>query len=96
MLRFILDSKKIADPPLIKIVKLSKLNGFKRILALQELLQILAKTKDYRLLAGEMYQLDNHDFKNKQPLKRTLNLPSALTPGPFRDNWPFYKPASPC
>jgi AraC-like DNA-binding protein/mannose-6-phosphate isomerase-like protein (cupin superfamily) len=60
-IRFSLEfTKKVSR----KIDRLSKLSGFKRIVALQELLQILAKTKDYRLLAGELYQLDNHDFKS--------------------------------
>jgi len=47
-----------------KIIKISKTGGFERIILLQELLQILAKTKDYRLLAGELYQHENHSFTN--------------------------------
>ena len=47
-----------------KIIKISKIYGFERILALQELLQILAKTEDYKLLAGEFYQYENNDFTN--------------------------------
>lgn len=45
-----------------KIIKISKSSGLKRILLLLELLQLLAKTEDYRLLAGEMYQAENHNF----------------------------------
>jgi AraC-like DNA-binding protein/mannose-6-phosphate isomerase-like protein (cupin superfamily) len=47
-----------------KIVRLSKSNGFERIIHLQELLQALAKTQDYKLLAGELYQHENLTFTN--------------------------------
>lgn len=47
-----------------KIIKVSKTFGFERILALQELLQTLAKTKEYKLLAGEFYHYENNDFTN--------------------------------
>jgi len=47
-----------------KIMKLSKCDGFERIIHLQELLHALAKTGDYRLLAGEFYQQENHTFTN--------------------------------
>jgi len=47
-----------------KIMKLSKSDGFERIIHLQELLQALAKTQDYKLLAGEFYQQENHTFTN--------------------------------
>jgi AraC-like DNA-binding protein/mannose-6-phosphate isomerase-like protein (cupin superfamily) len=47
-----------------KIMKLSKSDGFERIIHLQELLYALAKTVDYRLLAGELYQQENHTFTN--------------------------------
>jgi AraC-like DNA-binding protein len=53
-------TKKISK----KLIKLSKINGFERILALQEMLQILAKTKDYKLLAGELYNVENNTFTN--------------------------------
>ncbi len=46
------------------ILRMSKLNGFQRIIALQELLQILAKTKEYRILAGEFYQHESIHFKS--------------------------------
>lgn len=60
-IRFSIDfTKKISR----KIIKISKLSGFERIIALQELLQILAKSKDYKLLAGELYQTDNYHFKS--------------------------------
>ncbi|HSM46399.1 MAG TPA: AraC family transcriptional regulator [Draconibacterium sp.] len=47
-----------------KITRLSKSNGFERIIHLQELLQALAKTQDYKLLAGELYQHENLTFTN--------------------------------
>jgi AraC-like DNA-binding protein/mannose-6-phosphate isomerase-like protein (cupin superfamily) len=47
-----------------KIMKLSKSDGFERIIHLQELLQALAKTQDYKLLAGEFYHQENHTFTN--------------------------------
>lgn len=47
-----------------KIMKLSKSDGFERIIHLQELLQALAKTGDYNLLAGEFYHQENHTFTN--------------------------------
>jgi AraC-like DNA-binding protein/mannose-6-phosphate isomerase-like protein (cupin superfamily) len=47
-----------------KIMKLSKSDGFERIIHLQELLHALAKTVDYRLLAGEFYHQENHTFTN--------------------------------
>ena len=47
-----------------KIMKLSKSDGFERIIHLQELLYALAKTGDYKLLAGELYQQENHTFPN--------------------------------
>lgn len=47
-----------------KIIKLSKSNGFERIIQLQELLQALAKTDQYKTLAGELYQHENLTFTN--------------------------------
>jgi AraC-like DNA-binding protein/mannose-6-phosphate isomerase-like protein (cupin superfamily) len=47
-----------------KIIRLSKSSGFERIIHLQELLQALAKTQDYKLLAGELYQHENLTFTN--------------------------------
>lgn len=47
-----------------KIIKVAKSSGFERIILLQELLQTLAKTNDYKLLAGELYQHDKQNFTN--------------------------------
>lgn len=47
-----------------KIIKVAKSSGFERIILLQELLQTLAKTNDYKLLAGELYQHDTQNFTN--------------------------------
>lgn len=53
-------TRKIAN----KIIKVAKSNGFERIILLQDLLQTLAKTNEYKLLAGELYQHENHSFTN--------------------------------
>lgn len=45
-----------------KIMKVAKKNGFERIIHLQELLQAMAKTNDFRLLAGELYQREEQNF----------------------------------
>lgn len=47
-----------------KLAKVVKASGFERIIHLQELLQEMAKSTDYRLLAGELYQHDNLNFTN--------------------------------
>jgi len=47
-----------------KIIKLSGNSGFERIILLQELLHSLAKTKDYKLLAGELYYHEKQNFTN--------------------------------
>jgi AraC-like DNA-binding protein len=47
-----------------KLVKISKISGFDRIILLQELLHELAKTHAYKLLAGELYHTDNPGFTN--------------------------------
>ena len=52
-----------------KLIKLSKVKGFNRTLMLLELLQTLAKTDQYKLLAGEMYQTENHDFTTDRLIK---------------------------
>lgn len=45
-----------------KVNKLSKKEGFDRIILFLEFLQFLAKTNDYKLLAGELYHKESHDF----------------------------------
>lgn len=52
-----------------KILKVAKENGFERIMLLQKLLQTLAKTSEYKLLAGELYQAENHDFTTERLTK---------------------------
>jgi len=47
-----------------KIIKVAKSSGFDRIILLQELLQTLAKTNEYKLLAGELYQQETNNFTN--------------------------------
>jgi len=47
-----------------KLAKVAKSSGFERIIFLQELLQAMAKTTEYKLLAGELYQHDAFNFTN--------------------------------
>jgi AraC-like DNA-binding protein/mannose-6-phosphate isomerase-like protein (cupin superfamily) len=47
-----------------KLAKVVKASGFERIIYLQELLQEMAKTAEYRLLAGELYHHDTLNFTN--------------------------------
>lgn len=55
-----------------RIIRLSKISGLERIMLLLEILQILAKTSDYQLLAGELYQYEPHDFSSDR-LTRVLH-----------------------
>ncbi len=52
-----------------KLIELSKTRGFERTLLLLELLQLLAKTDQYKLLAGELYQTEHHDFTTDRLVK---------------------------
>ncbi len=63
-------SKKVSG----KIKKIAKKTGFERILLLQELLHILAKTPDFKLLAGEFYKAELHDFTSDRLAKVMLFL----------------------
>lgn len=47
-----------------KVFKVGKVSGFDRIISLQKLLQEMAKTSEYRLLAGELYQKEDQTFVN--------------------------------
>lgn len=47
-----------------KVIKIANCSGFERVIGLQELLQAMAKTNEYRLLAGELYQPESHNFSN--------------------------------
>ncbi len=47
-----------------KIIKTASSSGFERVIGLQELLQAMAKTNEYKLLAGELYQPESHNFSN--------------------------------
>lgn len=52
-----------------KLISLTRRKGFERTILLLKILQILAKTNQYRLLAGEMYQTENHDFTSDRLVK---------------------------
>lgn len=62
-------SKKFTDEISRKLMKIVRKNGFDRIILLQEVLQSMAKTDDYKLLAGELYQFENNYFTNDRLTK---------------------------
>ena len=67
-------SSEFSDQISGKIKKIAKKSGLERILLLQELLQTLAKTADFKLLAGEIYKAELHDFTNDRLAKVMLFL----------------------
>jgi AraC-like DNA-binding protein len=62
-------SRSFAQKGKNKIFKLVKSNGFDRTIRLLEFLQFLAKTNEYRFLAGELYQAENHNFTSDRLTK---------------------------
>ncbi len=52
-----------------KILQLPGCSGIKRIILLLEILQLMAETRDYLLLAGEFYQQDKQDFNSDRLTK---------------------------
>ncbi len=52
-----------------KLIRLTREKGFERTIMLLKILQTLAKTDQYKLLAGEMYQTENHDFTSDRLVK---------------------------
>lgn len=61
--------KEIATQISKKIIKVNQTKGIQRILLLLEILQFLASTDKYDLLAGELYQHEIHDFTNDRLTK---------------------------
>ena len=57
-----------------KIKRVTKENGLERILLLQELLQLMAKSSGTKLLAGEFYKAELHDFTSDRLSKVMLFL----------------------
>ncbi|WP_346861720.1 AraC family transcriptional regulator [uncultured Draconibacterium sp.] len=55
-------SKDFSEKAKLKIMSVVNSKGFERALRTLELLQFLSNSKDYRLLAGELYQIENHNF----------------------------------
>src|SRR5690606_12324317 len=51
------------------VLKIVQSSGFDRVILLLKLLHELAKTNQYRLLAGELYQQQNHDFTDDRLTK---------------------------
>jgi len=62
-------SHEIAQKVSAKILKINKAKGLNRILLLLRLLQILAQTDEYKLLAGELYHDTNHNFTSDRLTK---------------------------
>lgn len=52
-----------------KIIKIAKSKGFKQLIYLLELLQEFGKTDQYRLLAAESYNEQEHNFTNDRMTK---------------------------
>ena len=63
-------NEKIAS----NIKKIAKKTGLERILILQELLQLMAKAAGFRLMAGEFYKAELHDFTKDRLTKVMLFL----------------------
>lgn len=70
-------NKKFSEKAKIKLMKLAKSSGFERTVLLLNFLQCLAKTNEYRFLAGELYQAKDHDFTNDRLKKIMLFLNST-------------------
>ncbi len=51
------------------VLKVAQSSGFDRVILLLKLLHELAKTEKYRLLAGELYHQQNHDFTDNRLTK---------------------------
>lgn len=62
-------SKSFSEKAKRKLFKLVRSSGFERTIRLLELLQFLARTEEYKLLAGELYQAENHIFTNDRMTK---------------------------
>ena len=65
-------SKAFAEKARRKIFKVVKTSGFERMLRALELLSYLAETEEYKLLAGELYRVENHDFTSDR-LAKVMN-----------------------
>ena len=73
-------------PQIFEVVHSS---GFERIMHMLKLLQELAATKEYRLLAGELYEVENHDFNwsvkcydnnSNEGISNTYNYVALISP----------------
>lgn len=62
-------SKAFSEKVKKKIFKVVRAKGFERALLTLQLLQYLAKTEKYKLLAGELYQVEKHDFTSDRLTK---------------------------
>ncbi|WP_372647965.1 AraC family transcriptional regulator [Draconibacterium sp.] len=62
-------TKEFADKARKKVLKVARSDGFDRLSYMLQLLQFMAKSTEYRLLAGEYYQLEKHDFTSSRLTK---------------------------
>ncbi|WP_045030878.1 AraC family transcriptional regulator [Draconibacterium sediminis] len=62
-------TKEFADKVRKKVMKVARSDGFDRLSYMLQLLQLMAKSNEYRLLAGEYYQLEKHDFTSNRLTK---------------------------
>lgn len=62
-------SKEFAEKARKKVLKVVRSDGFERLSMMLQLLEFMAKSKDYRLLAGQYYQLENHNFNSDRLTK---------------------------
>lgn len=58
-----------ADKAARQIIKIAQSEGIERVVQLVLLLDSMSKTCDYKLLAGELYQQQNHDYTDKRLIK---------------------------
>ncbi len=52
-----------------QMIKIAQSTGFNRVIQLLKLLHNMAQTDDYKLLAGELYHQQEHDFTNDRLTK---------------------------
>ncbi len=62
-------TKEFADKAHKKVMKVVRSDGFDRLTYMLQLLQFMAKSKEYRLLAGRFYQVGKHNFTSDRLTK---------------------------
>ncbi|WP_163324020.1 AraC family transcriptional regulator [Draconibacterium mangrovi] len=62
-------TKEFADKARKKVMKVARSDGFDRLSHMLQLLQFMAKSNEYYLLAGQYYQLERHNFTSDRLTK---------------------------